>query len=58
MDKYTLAETAYRNGYNAALEDLAKAITERTEFIKLGDFCQKFAISPDDLNKIIDKMKK
>lgn len=58
MDKYTLAETAYRNGYNAALEDLAKAITEQAEFIKLGDFCQKFAISPDDLNKIINKMKK
>ena len=58
MDKYTLAETAYRNGYNAALEDFVKAIIKQAEFIKLGDFCQKFALSQDDITKITNKLKK
>ena len=58
MDIYSATETAYKNGYNKALEDFMAHVTCVADLVKVTAFDHKWAVSSEQLVEIKHKLEK
>ena len=59
MDMYSATETAYKNGYNKALEDFIVQVACKAELTDITHIAQyKLTISTEELVEIKQKLEK